>query len=528
MKAGHHLTGESFMKAAHHYALCILAGALTVTAAGAALASSHREAPFITTRPKVDGADFYTFNSYEAGRTGFVTLIANYQPLQEAYGGPNYFTMDPKALYEIHIDNNGDGVEDLTFQFRFSTTTQGLTVMAGTKTVPVPLSNIGPLSATSNAAQNVYETYTLTMVQGNRRTGTPTAITDASNGGKTFTKPFDNIGAKSIPDYPTYASNFMHSITIPGCNTAGKVFVGQRADGFVVNLGETFDLVNIKYPAEELDPGQNARNLAPNSLAGKNVTSLALEIPTSCLVSSGTPIIGAWTTASIRQAAIINPAPQSAQSVGSVGPQTMPTGASVEGGPWTQVSRLGAPLVNEVVIGLPDKDRFNASEPKNDAQFADYVTNPSLPILLQALFGAAGVKAPNVYPRNDLVAAFLTGVSGLNQPPNVKAAEMLRLNTSTAVTPLASQSDLGVLGGDTSGFPNGRRPIDDVVDIELRVAMGALITPADGSAGDPDPTSDTSRKLHYTDGAQPNPANYLAVFPYLNNPFAGSPTSAND
>jgi hypothetical protein len=186
------------------------------------------------------------------------------------------------------------------------------------------------------------------------------------------------------------------------------------------------------------------------------------------------------------------------------------------------------PLVNEVVIGLPDKDLFNASQPTNDAQFADYVTNPSLPVLLQTLFGAAGVLAPNVYPRADLEAAFLTGISGLNQPQHVTPAEELRLNTSTAVTAAGSQNDLGVLGGDLAGFPNGRRPIDDVVDIELRVAMGVLLTPYDGSSKDPDPASDTSRQLEYTDGAEPNPANYLTVFPYLNTPYAGSPTSAND
>ena len=518
------------MRSDRHFALWprVLMGALASAIASAAIASSHREAPFITTRPKVDGTDFYMFNSYEAGRTGFVTLIANYQGLQEPQAGPNYFTMDPNALYEIEIDNNGDGVEDLTFQFRFSTVDQGLSVMAGTKSIPVPLSNIGPLSATSTASQNISETYTLTLVQGNRRSGVATPITDANSGSKTFTKPFDNIGAKSIPNYAAYANSFIHSITIPGCSTPGKVFVGQRADGFVVNLGETFDLVNIKYPVTELDPGGNARNLAPNSLGNYNVTSLALEIPASCLVSAGSPIIGGWTTASVRQAAVINPQPQSAHSVGSVGAVAQPTGPSVEGGAWAQVSRLGSPLVNEVVIGLPDKDLFNASEPKSDAQFADYVTNPSLPILLQALFGSAGVKAPNVYPRTDLVAAFLTGVSGLNQPPNVTASEMLRLNTSTAVTPVASQNDLGVLGGDPSGFPNGRRPVDDVVDIELRVAMGVLLSPYDGSASDPDPSSDTSRQLGYTDGAEPNPANYMVVFPYLNTPIAGSPTSAND
>jgi Domain of unknown function (DUF4331) len=498
----------------------------------AAMASSHREAPFITTRPKVDGTDFYMFNSYEPGRAGYVTLIANYQPFEFPQGGPNYYTMDPNALYEISIDNTGSGKEALTFQFRFTTVDSGLAVTAGTKSIPVPLSNIGPLSATSSAAQNVAETYTVTLVTGDRRTGTALPVIDAVSGSKTFAKPFDNIGAKSIPNYAAYAAAFIHTITIPGCNTPGRVFVGQRQDGFVVNLGETFDLVNIKYPVEELGPGGvggGARNLAPNSLAGYNVTSIALEVPASCLTAGNSTVIGGWTTASLRQAEVLNPQPQSVNSVASVGPPvTAPTGPSVEGGAWNQVSRLGMPLVNELVIGLPDKDRFNASEPTNDAQFADYVTNPSLPVLLQVLFGSAGVLAPNVYPRTDLEAVFLTGIKGLNQPTIVTPAEELRLNTSTPVTPQASQSDLGVIGGDAAGFPNGRRPIDDVVTIELRVAMGILLTPFNGSATDPDPASDASRQLHYTDGVEPNPANYLPGFPYLNTALAGSPTSAND
>jgi Domain of unknown function (DUF4331) len=508
----------------------IVAGAIACAVAGVALASSHREAPFITTRPKVDGTDFYMFNSYEPGRAGYVTLIASYQPFEEPQGGPNYYTMDPNALYEIMIDNNGDGVEELTFQFRFTTTTQGLAVMAGGKSIPVPLSNIGAVTAADMSAQNVAETYTLTLVRGDRRTGTVQPVVDTDTAGTSFTKPLDNIGAKSIADYAGYAASFIHTITIPGCSKPGRVFVGQRQDGFVVNLGETFDLVNIKYPVEELAPGgMNARQLAPNSLAGYNVTSIALEVPASCLTAGGDPVIGGWTTASLRQATVLNPQPESAKSVASVGPITSgTTGAAVQGGAWSQVSRLGMPLVNELVIGLPDKDRFNASAPKDDAQFADYVTNPSLPVLLQVLFGGAGVKAPNVYPRTDLEAAFLTGITGLNQPTKATPAEEMRLNTSTAVTPLASQNDLGVLGGDLSGFPNGRRPIDDVVDITLRVAMGVLLSPFDGSAKDPDPTSDASRQLHYTDGAEPIPANYLAAFPYLNTALAGSPTSAND
>lgn len=494
-----------------------------------ASASSHREAPFITGRPKVDATDFYMFNSYELGRAGYVTLIASYQPFENPQGGPNYYNMDPNALYEIHVDNTGAGKEALTFQFRFTTVDSGLAVTAGTKSIPVPLVNIGAVGVGNTTAQNVAETYTVTLVKGDRRTGTATPVVDATSGGNVFTKPLDNIGAKSIPNYAAYAASFIHNVTIPGCTMPAKVFVGQRQDGFVVNLGETFDLVNIKYPAEELAPaGQNARNLAPNSLAGYNVTSIALEVPAACLTSGSDPVIGAWTTASVRQTQVHNPDPESDKSVASIGAVINPTHASVHGGAWTQVSRLGMPLVNELVVGLPDKDRWNASQPKGDAQFADYVTNPSLPVLLQALFGSAGVVAPNVYPRTDLVAAFLTGVKGLNQPLAVTPAEELRLNTSIVAKPVASQSDLGVLGGDTAGFPNGRRPIDDVVDIELRVAMGVLLAPFDGSSGDPDPKSDGSRQLHYTDGAEPNPANYLAAFPYLNTALAGSPTSGND
>jgi len=520
------LAEDSAMKG--YTRLSALLGALALTTSTLGWASSHREAPFITSLPKVDASDFYLFRSYETGRSGYVTLIANYLPLQDAYGGPNYFALDPKALYEIHIDNNGDGKEDLTFQFRFQTSVKGLPVTVGNKSIPVPLTNIGAVTATDTSAQNVAQTYTLTMVRGDRRKGTVVNIVDGSSGSTTFSKPLDNIGAKSIPNYASYADSFVHSISIPGCDSMGKVFVGQRRDGFVVNLGETFDLVNIKYPAEELAPGQNARALEANTIDDKNVTSLALEIPIACLTAGNETVIGGWTTASIRQAAFVNPVPQSDKSVASVGAANRPTGAELRGGAWVQVSRLGAPLVNELVIGLPDKDRFNASRPINDGQFIDYVTNPSLPVLLQALFGGAGVKAPNVYPRNDLVAAFLTGVPGLNKPAGVVASEQLRLNTATPVTPVSAQQDLGVLAGDAAGFPNGRRPIDDVVDIELRVAMGALLSPFDGGAQDPDPASSASRQLHYTDGALPNPADYLQTFPYLNTPLAGSPNGVSD
>ncbi len=319
----------------------LMFAALAVSVAGGALASSHREAPFISTRPSVDGTDFYMFNSYESGRAGYVTLIANYVPLQDPQGGPNYFALDDNALYEISVDNTGSGKANLTFQFRFTTTTQGLTVPVGTKSVPVSLINIGPVSAGSTGAQNVAQTYTLTLVKGDRRTGTVMPITNATSGSATFAKPLDNIGNKSIANYAPYAGTFVHPISIPGCGGQGKVFVGQRQDPFFLDLGGTFDLVNYHYPVEQLVPaGMSTRNYGTNSLAGFNVTSLALEIPAACLTNGSDPVIGGYTTASLRQASVLNPKPESAKSAASVGRVTSPTEPELAGGSWSQVSRL--------------------------------------------------------------------------------------------------------------------------------------------------------------------------------------------
>ncbi|MGH8032411.1 MAG: DUF4331 domain-containing protein [Luteimonas sp.] len=449
----------------------------TALIGGTVIASSHREAPLITQVPKVDGSDFYLFRSYETGREGYLTLLANYQPLQDAYGGPNYFQLDPNAVYSIKIDNNGDALPDITYDFKFTNTYQNITIPVGGADVAVPLSNIGPFSSPvgrGNAGpRNVVETYTVT-----RRVGSATTGTLATNlaGETSFQKPFDNIGNKSIPNYANYANRHIVSIRLPGCAMAGRVFVGQRQDGFAVNLGEIFDLINLNPVG--------ATNGEANTIASKNVTTLALEVPISC-VTNGSPIIGAWTTASLP----VN-------------------------GMQTQMSRLSAPLVNEVVIGLPDKDAFNASQPSGDGQFATYVTNPTLPILIQALFPQ--VTAPTLYPRTDLVAAFLTGIDGLNRPANVTASEMMRLNTSIAPKTAADQQTLGVLAGDTAGFPNGRRPGDDVVDIALRVAMGVLLSTADAPSG----------QLPYTDGAAVSATQFRSTFPYLNTPLAGSPNAA--
>ncbi|MFT3839342.1 MAG: DUF4331 domain-containing protein [Myxococcaceae bacterium] len=538
--------------------------ALTVALAGAgAFASSHREAPFITRNPKVDATDFYLFQSYEAGRTGFTTIIANYQPLQNKYGGPNFFEMDPNALYEIHIDNGSadggstaDAVEDLTFQFRFSNPLVnngagvelpiGLPDGGGLQNVGIPLRIAGPVTgsdpnlgagSTGNIASP--ESFTITLVNGPRRGSAGTAVTNAADGGSVFTKPLDNMGTKTFGNgYEAYARQYIYDITIPGCATAGKVFVGQRAESFAVNLGRVFDLVNAGLAAvanggeTTLTAGAGRALLGPSPLSDMtktpigdhNITTIALELPTSCIIHGGSDtIVGAWTTASVRQARVINPTATYSDP-------------AREGGAWTQVSRLSNPLVNEVVIGLADKDRFNSSEPKDDAQFAKYITNPTLPTLIELIYGSANAPAPQFYPRNDLVQAFATGFTGATA--NGSFGEMLRLNTAdalgppnpklcTSATDCSNLQDLGaatcvtaptasagghldttLAGCDVAGFPNGRRPGDDVTDVALRVVMGVLLPSSLAPAGG----------VPLTDAVSQNHQQFDPVFPYLRTP----------
>ena len=452
----------------------------------------------ITSTPKLDGTDFYMFRSYEPGRDGFVTLIANYLPLQDPYGGPNYFELDSNGIYEIKIDNDGDGVEDITFQFRFTNARQNLAINVGGVNVAVPLLQTGQIGRGGNAHDignlNVHESYTLSVIRGHRRHVIKNADTNAT----VFKKPVDNIGFKTLPEYAAYAAAHIYNIEIPGCPTHGRVFAGQRKDPFVVNLGETFDLINIAHPI-----GEAFANSARDDVADKNVTSLVLEVPMVCLKSFDN-VIGGWTTASRQR------------------DEDRDEEGDFDRDDFIQVSRLGMPLVNELVIGLKDKDAFNASEPRNDARFLTYVTNPTFPALVGVLFEGAGIKAPTLFPRTDLIATFLTGIKGLNQPAKVRPAEMLRLNTSTLATPAGSQNRLGVIGGDNAGFPNGRRPGDDIVDITLRVAMGRLITL--GLFGTP--AQAPSGGLDFTDGAIVNASFFDNAFPYLKTPIAGSPGPA--
>jgi hypothetical protein len=480
------------------------AGALVVIAGlcATAQASSHREAQGITSSPKVDATDFYMFRSYEPGREGFVTLIANYIPFQTPYGGPNFFAMDPDALYQIHIDNDGDAREDITFTFRFSTQLRNRTLGIGGSQVAVPLYNIGRIGpfAFQNSNQTIQEIYSVDVTFGDRYTGQTFRLVDAVTGAESFRKPADFVGEKSFLNYESYAMRHVYRAQLPGSRARARFFVGQRKDPFVANLGEIFDLVNLNPVG--------APDARADTLADDNVTSLIIEVPAQWLRTAGdggttSRIVGGWTTSSLPQNRTLVAAP------------AFNAPATVSG-PWVQVSRLGMPLVNEVVIGLPDKDKFNNSQPSGDRQFLTYVTNPTLPALLNVLFGVT----PPTTPRSDLVSVFLTGVEGLNQPANVVASEMLRLNTDTPVVPKGQQNRLGVVGGDNSGFPNGRRPGDDVVDIALRAVMGA-VRPDAGQPGGSAP----SGNLAYTDQAIVNDSFFTNQFPYLLTPIGSSPNT---
>ena len=516
-----------------------------------AFASSHREAPSIAGMPRVDATDFYMFRSYEPGRQDYVTFIANYIPVQAPYGGPNYFTLDNDAKYEINIDSNGDAVEDMTFQFDFNTAlannNAGIALTIGGQSIPIPLRQAGQLgTAVAEPNINETETYTLSLIRGDRRTGTVMPISRTGvSGSTTFTKPIDNIGTKTIPNYETYARAHIFPIKIPGCAVAGKVFVGQRQDAFAVNLGKIFDLVNLVPIEGDSAPGAHdgggfpggiTQDPANNELADANVTSLALEVPIACVTGNGNGVIGAWTTANLPKNRILQDLPAY-------------NGAATTSGGLVQVSRLSNPLVNEVVIGLPDKDLFNSAPPTADGALAKYVTNPSLPALLNLLFRDAvnatlGTNiadlAPTNFPRTDLVATFLTGFPGFNQQATVTGSEMMRLNTGVPATPRALQNSFGLVAEDLAGFPNGRRPGDDVVDLALRVVMGALCykVPLGAELGVPGAVEDTPSDLinlgyckprdasvgnvAFTDGAPMSATTLLNRFPYLNAPLPGA------
>lgn len=474
-----------------------LAAVLAVTSLGTVDASSHREAPLIAQDPVADNTDTYAFVS--PTNPDNVVLVANYIPLQEPAGGPNFYNFGDDVLYEIHVDNDGDGVSDTTFEFDFATT---LNIPTTT------LYNIGTIDSLDADTWNLRQTYDLSRVAD----GTRTVL------GSDLPVPPNNLGPRSTPNYDALAAEAI--VSLPGDITA---FAGQRDDPFWVDLGSIFDLGALRQFDEAHVVPLGDDNTDPiDTVEGKNTHSLVLEIPIGELTNGDDPVIGVWATASRRRT------------------RTFAGGSSaspVYTGPYSQVSRLGMPLVNEVVIPTALKDAFNTLSPDQDAAVlagvgsddlapdAGYqpsttgdipiVTNPELAglfaILYPSVFGPDGAAPVQTEDRADLVQVFLTGVPELNQfSGDFTPAEYIRLNTSIkpADADLNNDERMGVLAGDTQGFPNGRRLADDTVDIALQVVAGALIN-------DPGTTPEL------TDGILTNDKPFLNEFPYVAAPWSG-------
>jgi hypothetical protein len=464
--------------------------------------SSHREAPGISKDPVADSTDVYAFVSPD--KPDHVTLIANYVPLQGPAGGPNFYEFGDDVQYSIHIDNNGDGFAEVTYTFKFTTTVVDENTF---------LYNTGPIQSLGSPYWNRRQSYTI----GRWEKGKGPEKTLANH----LSCPPCNIGPLSTPDYNALAQAAVHSLA--GGRT---VFAGQRAEGFYVDLGSIFDLGDLrpfasahnhfglsKFPTN--GPGVNAtKNL--------NVHSLALQVPITDLTNDGhrptgvddpRATIGVWTTASRQRARVYD----------------TDHALYVNSGPYTQVSRLGNPLVNEVLIPMGKKDYWNTQDPGYDKQFAAYFAHPGLSELLPVLY-------PGVFPnlaavnkkgtaRADIEAILLTGIPkgiipGFQNYTGATQADMLRLNV--AIKPAKKPSIYGILGGDLAGFPNGRRVFDDVVAIELRALAGATLPLVDKSYKADAAASAVTDGLTPADLSSP----YLGTFPYLGVPHSGYYTTA--
>ena len=452
--------------------------------------SSHREAPEISKDPVADSTDLYAFVSPDAPET--VTIIANYIPLQAPAAGPNFFEFGDDVLYEIHIDNNGDGIAEISYQFRFSS----VNTIADTF-----LYNVGPIESLQSKYWNRRQYYTMWKAEH----GAVTKLAES------LRCPPCNIGPLSTPNYAQLQSEAIHAV-----GAGRKVFAGQRAEAFFVDLGSIFDLADLR-PIANLHATFGLPALAGskgvNSTAQVNVHSIALQVPIAEIAHGGhkpaSPTaahasVGIWTTASRQQARVLH----------SDG------GAEVASGPWVQVSRLGNPLVNEVLVPLSKKDYWNSQQPKEDKQFLAGAAHPELSSLLNVLYpGAFPNLAAYTKARADLEAIFLTGIPAGVVSANFSTftgtiqADLLRLNL--AIPPSATPKPTGVVGGDVAGFPNGRRVIDDVVTIELQALAGATIPLVDKSFTPDKAIADVS------DGLNGAGLALLPAFPYLGMPYSG-------
>jgi hypothetical protein len=447
--------------------------------------SSHREAPEISKDPVADSTDTYAFVSPD--RPDSVTLITNYIPLEDPAGGPNFFEFGDDVLYTINIDHTGDGYADVKYEFRFSTHIRNLETF---------LYNTGPIADIKSKNLNRVQRFTVTEV----RHGEGRVL------GKSLLTPPCNIGPRSTPNYASLANSAIHRLD----EGRIKVFAGQRLDPFYVDLGAIFDLAALR-PFQNLHLISSAAAPGIDALRAFNVHTIAIQVPIKDLTRnrhrvtdpmSPNAVIGVWASASRRKGSIRE------------------NGRLIQTGPFTQVSRLGNPLFNEVIVPMAEKDHWNAVGPSQDAEFAKYVAHPELAGLLPVLY-------PNVFPhlaaytkpRADLSAILLTGIPkgiipGFQNFTGATPADELRLNV--AIPPTEEPNVNGILGGDLAGFPNGRRVQDDIVTIELRAVAGATIPLVD-----PGFTPDGAASL-VTDGVLPKGnVKYLKAFPYVGHPVSG-------
>ena len=446
------------------------------------IAASHREAPLTSLDHPADITDFFAFVSYDD--PGKVTFILNVDPLLEPANGPNYFPFDPEVLYTIKIDNDYDAQEDVSFEFRFQTEIRAPGVFtsfvgAGGGIPPLIPPAVTALDGPNSAGLSLRQNYTVTMVKGYGADAVRTDLTPQSQ--KLFAVP-SNVGPRTMPNYPALAKQGIYNLA-----NGVRVFAGTADDPFYIDLGATFDSLNFRpgattggtTPLLSAFDDLMTTNTSADTLSGYNVNTIAIEVPRSLITLQNKPTIGTW-GATYRQATTVR----------SAGPN--------EGsGDWVQVQRMANALINEVVIGTGDKDKWSRAQPKDDAQFAAYALDPVLPRVINAVFGLQVPAAPRV----DLLplVQYLPIISGDPSLPKGPVADLLRLNTSIPATAASQRSRLGVLGGDSAGYPNGRRVSDDVTDISLRVVAGAL----------------AGMSYRLGDGVNTNDVGYQETFPYV-------------
>jgi hypothetical protein len=448
----------------------LAAGTLAVTSGQG---SSHREAPGILGAPQLDNTDLYAFTAPDAPNS--LTVVANWIPFEDPSGGPYFGKLDPKARYYVKIDNTGDGREDVAYRWEFNQEFRNPNSFLYARPT---------VDSVNDPDINFVQTYDL--YRETYRKGKPPRERRIA---KDVPVAPDNIGPKTIPDYGKVSAGAVKKLW-----NGGKTFVGPADDAFFIDLAAVFDGINIDKPGR---PGIGLGNQGggTDDVAGYNTHSFVLQVPESDVTANGrsvgrpdstNAVVGIWSTTERKRMTVL---PRRKGKGKRVRPE------------WVQVSRLGNPLINEVVIPLPLKDKYNRTSPANDgANFGQFATNPEVAKLLNVLFNL-GVKETD---RTDIVTALLTGVPGLTQitPNNPAAADTLKLNLG--VPPSANPNRFGVLGKDIAGFPNGRRLTDDVVDIELQVIAGALL-----------PDDQGGKKIPLGDGVDQNDKPFRTTFPYV-------------